>query len=101
MRRYTQSASEIKEAINPYKFYLREQNLSKYGYRSGKWAVAGLCPFHDDSEPGSFKVNIDTGAFKCWSCGEGGGDIISFLQKRDNLGFLHSLMKLSEEWGVS
>ena len=101
MRQYVQSASEIKEAINPYNFYLREQNLLKYGYRSGNWAVAGLCPFHDDSEPGSFKVNQDTGAFKCWSCGEGGGDIISFVQKRDNLGFLDAVRKLSDEWGGS
>ncbi|HAJ19879.1 MAG TPA: hypothetical protein DCL95_07445, partial [Rhodospirillaceae bacterium] len=38
----------------------------------------GLCPFHADTRPGSFVVNKATGAFKCFSCGEQGGDIITF-----------------------
>jgi len=93
-------AATIKNAISPYDFYLREQNLARYGNRSGKWVVAGLCPFHEDSNPGSFKINVDTGAFKCWSCGVGGGDVIAFLQQRDDLGFIEVLKRLSREWEV-
>ncbi len=91
----------IKNAIQPYDFYLREQNLRGFGYCSDPWAVAGLCPFHVDSKPGSFKINLTTGAFRCWSCGASGGDIIAFIQKRDGLEFVDTLQKLSSDWGVS
>ncbi len=33
-------------------------------------AKAALCPFHADKNPGTVYVNILTGSFKCWSCGE-------------------------------
>lgn len=94
------NVTKIKDHINPYDFYLREQNLCRYGYRSNSWVVAGLCPFHEDNRAGSFKINVETGAFKCWSCGASGGDIITFLQKRDDLDFLETLRKLSNEWEV-
>lgn len=93
-------ANTIKEAISPYDFYLSEQGLSRYGYRSGSWHVAGLCPFHDDRKAGSFKVNIDTGSFKCWSCGAAGSDIIAFLMQRYSIDFREALDQLSREWGV-
>jgi len=41
-------AAKIKEWISPYDFYLQEQDLGRFGYKSGQWAVAVLCPFHDD-----------------------------------------------------
>jgi DNA primase len=94
-------ASEIKAAVDPVDFYLREQGIARFGYRSGKWAVAGLCPFHDDGSPGSFKINRETGAFKCFSCGEGGSDIIAFLQKRDGLAFVEALQSLASDWGCA
>lgn len=102
MRSYNQrlDAASIKETIDPYDFYLCEQDLPNYGHRFSSWAIAGLCPFHDDHNPGSFKVDLKTGAFKCWSCGASGGDIIAFLQKRDSLSFLETLEKLVEEWEV-
>jgi len=90
----------IKEAINPHDFYLRELGLDRYGYRSASWAVAGLCPFHDDAKQGSFKINQDTGSFKCFSCGAKGGDIVAFLQQRDDLDFIEALKKISLEWEV-
>ena len=93
-------ATAIKTAIDPYDFYLRELDLCRFGYRSGQWAVAGHCPFHDDAKPGSFKINRETGAFKCWSCGASGGDIIAFVELRDDLDFIEILKKLAEEWGV-
>jgi DNA primase len=90
----------IKDSIDPYDFYLRELDICRYGYQSHFWVVAGLCPFHDDSRAGSFKVNTHTGAFKCWSCGASGGDIISFLQQRDGLEFREALEQLAEQWEV-
>lgn len=90
------SASSVKEAINPYDFYLSEQNLCQFGQRSGPWAIAGLCPFHADSKQGSFKVNLTSGAFRCWSCGAHGGDIIAFVMQKQNLSFKECL-----EWAVN
>lgn len=94
------NATKIKKCIEAYDFYLREQGLHQLIHKSGQWAVAGLCPFHKDSSVGSFKVNLETGGFICFSCGEKGGDIISFLQKRDNLSFREALEQLTTEWRV-
>ena len=94
------NAFSIKSNIDPYAFYLLEQNLSSYGNRSINWVVAGLCPFHNDKRPGSFKIHLETGAFKCWSCGASGSDVIDFIKKRDDLSFLEALEKLSNNWRV-
>lgn len=88
--------STIKESIDPYEFYAQEQNLCKLGYRSGQWATAGLCPFHDDSKAGSFKINLTSGAFKCWSCGASGGDVIAFVMQKYNLCFREALDQLGK-----
>lgn len=34
--------------------------------------MVSKCPFHDENNP-SFSVNLDTGYWKCFSCGRGGG----------------------------
>jgi DNA primase len=94
-------AAKIKECIAPYDFYIREQDLHSYGYKSGQWAIAGLCPFHDDGSAGSFKVNWESGAFTCFSCGEKGGDIITYIQKKYDLSFREVLEKLGNEWGIA
>src|SRR6185436_10958870 len=49
--------------------------------RSGRNYV-GLCPWHDDSKP-SLQVNSERQTWKCWVC-DIGGDIFSFLMKREN-----------------
>lgn len=68
--------------------------------RGGGWRDGGLCPFHADKQAGSFRVNLETGAFTCFSCGAKGGDIIAFIQQRDGLSFPESVQKLSDEWGL-
>lgn len=95
------NASIIKSTINPYDFYIREQNISRFSNKSGQWATGGLCPFHPDNKQGSFKVNLMTGAFRCWSCGASGGDIIAFIQKRESLEFIETLKHLCYEWRLS
>ena len=98
--RYKFDAVSVKEQIDPYDFYLREQLLDRYRSRSGAWAVAGLCPFHADSSAGSFKVNVETGAFTCFSCGAKGGDILSFTQQKYGLQFPQAIEHLVNEWGA-
>ena len=65
--------------------------------RSGK-AFKGLCPFHNEKS-GSFYVWPDTGTWRCFGCNEG-GDLFSFVQKRDNLDFRDALRFLGERAGV-
>jgi DNA primase len=84
------SLDHLKRSIQPYEFYLREQGHSK----------AGLCPFHNDRNAGSFYFDIETGAYTCFSCGKKGGDIISFTQNKYDLNFKEALSKLRKEWGV-
>lgn len=101
MKRYNLTVMQVKEAINPYDFYLREMNIQKFAGKSRLWVIAGLCPFHEDNSPGSFKINLETGSFICFSCGEKGSDIIAYMQKKYDLPFKDALEKLAYEWRVS
>jgi len=58
----------------------------------------GLCPFHNEKTP-SFMVSRERQFFKCFGCGEG-GDILTFLQKIENLEFPEALKILAEKAGV-
>jgi len=67
-------------------------NFKQRGRES--WAC---CPFHNDKHP-SFKVNLDTQTFHCFSCGAH-GDVIDFIQKLHNLSFKDALKYLGMKPG--
>ena len=92
------SADFIKEQISPLDFY--EQELPYATLRKQDWNEGGLCPFHSDNNPGSFHVNLETGSYNCFSCGEKGGDIIAFTMELYGLSFPEALAKLAEDWGL-
>ncbi|MDD5459600.1 MAG: DNA primase [Phycisphaerae bacterium] len=60
--------------------------------------MVGLCPFHDDHSP-SFFVSPAKQIFKCFPCGAG-GDVIKFVQMRENLSFGQALERLAERAGI-
>ena len=60
---------------------------------AGSGTMKGLCPFHDETTP-SFQVNPSRGFYYCFGCGEG-GDVISFVQKIDNLSFTETVERLA------
>lgn len=59
----------------------------------------GLCPFHSEKTP-SFSVSPSKGIFKCFGCGEG-GDVITFIMKRENLGFREAVEFLAEKYNIT
>jgi DNA primase len=59
----------------------------------------GLCPFHDDSHP-SFDVDPRRQRYRCWSCGKY-GDVISFVQEFERVGFLEALELLARRAGIT
>lgn len=58
----------------------------------------GCCPFHGEKNP-SFKVNPNTGLWHCFGCGEG-GDVFSYVQKRENLEFPDAIRYLADRAGI-
>jgi len=91
--------ARLKKSIDPIQFYHEEgQEVNTSGRNN--WRLAGICPFHEDQEAGSFFIHSETGAYKCFSCGITGGDIISFLMQKHGLSFketLHRLQRLGGE----
>mgnify|MGYP002074596194 FL=1 len=84
----------IKRQIDLAEYIGRVTHLQKSG-RSFK----GLCPFHTEKTP-SFYVFPERGTWRCFgSCGEG-GDLFSFVQKRENVEFRDALRLLAAEAGI-
>ena len=65
--------------------------------RSGSNYV-GLCPFHNEKTP-SFSVSEQKKIFHCFGCGEG-GDQISFIMKKENLGFREAVVFLADKYHI-
>lgn len=65
---------------------------------AGGGSLKGLCPFHDEKTP-SFTVTPSRGFFYCFGCGEG-GDVITFLQRQQNLSFTEAVQVLADRAGV-
>ncbi|HWJ85412.1 MAG TPA: DNA primase, partial [Cellulomonas sp.] len=65
---------------------------------AGVGSLKGLCPFHDEKSP-SFHVRPQVGRYHCFGCGEG-GDVISFVQQVDGLGFTEAVEYLASRVGI-
>lgn len=94
-----QRAQNIKAILSPVQFYLDELPGLELRRESG-WHDGGLCPFHADKHAGSFKINLDNGAFRCFACGASGGDIIDFYRLRYCTSFGMALEDLRRRAGL-
>lgn len=65
--------------------------------RAGSRYVA-CCPFHNEKTP-SFTVFPDTSSYYCFGCGAG-GDVITFVMKRENLDYVDAVRLLAERAGM-
>ena len=59
----------------------------------------GLCPFHDEKTP-SFHVDPAKNLFYCFGCSKG-GDLFSFVEEMEGIGFTESVRMLAERFGVA
>lgn len=66
--------------------------------RSGK-ALKGLCPFHSEKH-GSFFVYPDQQSWHCFGACGVGGDVFSFVMKKDGCDFTEAKTLLAERAGV-
>ena len=66
--------------------------------KSGGQNYIGLCPFHGE-KTASFSVHAGRQFYYCFGCGEG-GDVFSFVQKIENVGFTEAVKMVAQKCGI-
>lgn len=66
---------------------------------AGAGSLKGLCPFHEEKTP-SFTIRPSLGVWHCFGCNEG-GDVISFVEKVEQLTFTEAVERLAGRAGVT
>lgn len=66
--------------------------------KSGKQWVC-LCPFHADTQVGSFGINRKKGICYCFSC-EKGGDAVYYLMEAEGMSYPDALRYLGKKYGI-
>jgi DNA primase len=89
------AVDEIKDRVDVVEFISQYVPLKKAG-RNFK----GLCPFHADTTP-SFVVFPDGQRWHCFGACATGGDIFTFLMKKENLEFSEALRILAQRAGIT
>jgi DNA primase len=90
-------ADTLKAALPAARYYASALQTMPPTQRAG-WVDGGLCPFHPDTHKGNFRVNLDTGAYRCFSCDARGGDILDFHQQTRNLSLPETIADLAREF---
>ena len=87
------SIEQVREAANIVEVIGTRTDLRRQG---GRWT--GLCPFHDERTP-SFSVNPSDKLYYCFGC-EARGDIFTFVQETEGVGFGEAVELLADRYGV-
>ena len=86
-------AAEVKSKLSIVEVVGEAVQLKKAGT-----TYKGLCPFHGE-KTASFVVTPARESWHCFGCGEG-GDIFSFVMRRDSLTFPEALKRLAARAGI-
>lgn len=87
-------SEEVKQRLDIASVISEHVALTKTGRN-----LRGLCPFHTEKTP-SFFVFPERQTWRCFGCGVG-GDVISFVMKKEAIGFAEAIKKLAPRAGVS
>lgn len=91
----------VQESVDPAEYFRdRLPTMPHARPRGDGWTDGGLCPFHDDRRPGSFRVNVHNGMARCFSCAAKAGDIIAFEAALGRTDMLAAAVAIADEWGI-
>jgi len=86
---------DIKERVDIVEIVGESVKLRKSGKN-----YTGFCPFHQNTRTPSFVVFPDTGTWRCFGACNEGGDVFSFLMKKEGWDFRETLSYLAERTGI-
>src|SRR6202795_1384100 len=66
--------------------------------KAGAQNYSGLCPFHNEKTP-SFSVHATRQFYHCFGCGVS-GDVFSFVEKIENVGFREAVRIVAQKCGI-
>jgi DNA primase len=88
---FAQTVKERADIVKVIEGYIRLRKAGAQNY-------SGLCPFHKEKSP-SFSVHAVRQFYHCFGCGVS-GDVFSFVQKIENVGFPESVRIVALKVGI-
>lgn len=85
---------EVKQRVDIVEVISRYTQLKRAGS-----IFKGLCPFHNERTP-SFVVFPNSGRWHCFGACGTGGDVITFVMRKEHLDFREALESLAREVGI-
>ncbi len=86
---------DVKARVDIFDLVSEQVTLKKAGRN-----FSGLCPFHSEKTP-SFIITPDRQTWHCFGACATGGDIFSYVMKRENIEFAEALRILAQRAGVT
>jgi DNA primase len=86
---------EVKERIDILDVIGESVKLRKSGKN-----YTGFCPFHANTRTPAFAVFPDSGTWRCFGACNEGGDVFSFLMKKEGWDFAETLRYLADRAGI-